>query len=195
MQRHLAIHIDWLVSCFSNSSSIPRPRYMCIYIFFFFFKFASLFPQRITILMVSIVAMLQRSLKNIASFIYDFPRMTKPTVTVSLFVFVQSSTLRFSSVLFVDDGVERKVTDFGLRRKIKRASVVPSNLVILAPVLAGNYSSMEVIFALLEFARIGRMSVRFGYFVQFVRWVPCKWLTLFVCKIDILRQRLIQFFS
>lgn len=84
MQRHLAIHIDWLVSCFSNSSSIPRPRYMSIYIFFFFFKFASLFPQRITILMVSIVAMLQRSLKNIASFIYDFPRMTKPTVAFSL---------------------------------------------------------------------------------------------------------------
>ena len=38
--------------------------------------------------MVSIVAMLQRSLKNIASFIYDFPRITKPTVTVSLFLFV-----------------------------------------------------------------------------------------------------------
>ena len=38
--------------------------------------------------MVSIVAMLQRSLKNIANFIYDFPRMTKPTVTVSLFLFV-----------------------------------------------------------------------------------------------------------
>lgn len=68
MQLHLATHIDrLLVSCFSNSSSISWPRY---------FLLASLFPLRITILIVSIVPMLHGALKNITRFIYDCPWTT-----------------------------------------------------------------------------------------------------------------------
>lgn len=50
----------------------------------------------------------------------------------------------------------------GLRWEIKKASIVSSNLGILAPVLERNCSSIKVIFffALLEFVRIGKISIR-----------------------------------
>ena len=108
---------------------------VCAFLFAVFWKFASLFPRRITILMVSIVPMLQRSLKNIASFIYDCPtddltHFVSLSLSLSLSFFVTAcplAPLLFDSLWFYcrwQAGSNGKVTDFGLRRKIKRASVV-----------------------------------------------------------------------
>lgn len=56
----------------------------------------------------------------------------------------------------------KNIKSIGLRWEIKKASIVSSNLGILAPVLERNCSSIKVIFfcALLEFVRIGKISIR-----------------------------------
>lgn len=57
----------------------------------------------------------------------------------------------------------KNIKSIGLRWEIKKASIVSSNLGILAPVLERNCSSIKVIFfffALLEFVRIEKISIR-----------------------------------
>lgn len=66
----------------------------------------------------------------------------------------------FSPLLFYH--CQCRAKSIGLRWEIKKASIVSSNLGILAPVLEGNYSSIkfDIFFALLELKRY-----RFDYFV------------------------------
>lgn len=127
------IYVDVYLSIFFKNKELKRKILFYVFIFaHIFFKFL----KRIKISMVFIIVLNNSGWK------------------------ISRVLSIFSPLLFYH--CQCRAKSIGLRWEIKKASIVSSNLGILAPVLEGNHSSIkfDIFFALLELKRY-----RFDYFI------------------------------